>query len=223
MITVRSALMLAAPLALAATTLLPAAPMMAPAQAQSVPGQPDKTRVTAGTYTADPNHSLIAWTVNHLGFNDYFGLFGSVSGTLVLDPANPAAAKVTATIPVSKVLTASAGLNAHLLRPGADGKKPDFFGPNPADATFVSTSVTPDADGKGAAIAGNLTLNGVTKPVTLAAKFVGAGKNMMSGKETIGFEAKAKLNRSDFGINGALPFVSDEVKLKITIAFEKTA
>jgi hypothetical protein len=78
----------------------------------------------------------VAWSVNHLGFNDYYGLFGSVSGSAGARSTNPAAAKVTATIPVSKVLTASAGLTAHLLRPGADGKKPDFFGPTPADATL---------------------------------------------------------------------------------------
>jgi hypothetical protein len=216
-ISLRTALTLAAPLALA----LGATPMIA--QAPAIPGQPDKARVTAGTYTADPNHSLVGWTVNHLGFNDYFGLFGNVSGTLVLDPANPAAAKVSVTIPVKSVLTASAGLNGHLLRPGAEGKKPDFFGPAPADATFVSTAVTPGADGTSASIAGNLTLNGVTKPVTIAAKFVGAGKNMMSGKTTVGFGGTATIKRSDFGVNGALPVVSDDVQLNITIAFEKSA
>jgi len=216
MITVRTAFTLAAPLALA----LAATPMIAQ-QAPAVPGKADKALVKAGTYSADPNHSLVGWTVNHLGFNDYFGLFGDVKGTLTLDPANPAAAKVTATIPVSKVLTASAGLNAHLLRPGADGKKPDFFGPSPADATFISTSVTPGADGTSATVAGNLTLNGVTKPVSIAAKFIGAGNAW--GKDTVGFSGTTTLKRSDFGVNGALPLVSDEVKLNITIAFEKTA
>jgi hypothetical protein len=70
-------------------------------------------------------------------------------------------------------------------------------------------------------VAGNLTLNGVTKPVSIAAHFVGAGKNIMSGKETVGFEGTPR--SADFGVNGVLPFVSDEVKLNITIAFEKTA
>jgi polyisoprenoid-binding protein YceI len=83
--------------------------------------------------------------------------------------------------------------------------------------------VTPGADGTSATVAGNLTLNGVTKPVSIAAHFVGAGKNIMSGKETVGFEGTTTIKRSDFGVNGVLPFVSDEVKLNITIAFEKTA
>ncbi len=185
------------------------------------PGKADMTRVAAGTYAADPTHSLIGWRVNHLGFNDYFGLFGDVAGTLVLDPANPAAAKVTATIPVAKLLTASAGLTAHLLKPAAEGGKADFFGANPADATFVSTSVVPGADGKSAAVTGDLTLNGVTKPVTLAAKFSGAGTNMMSNAATVGFHGEATIKRSDFGMGFIVPLISDDVALTITIAFEK--
>ena len=57
--------------------------------------------LTAGTYTADSGHTLIGWRVNHFGFNDYFGIFGDSTGTLTIDPANPAAAKVDITIPVS--------------------------------------------------------------------------------------------------------------------------
>lgn len=207
---------LALPFALAALAA-PSLSQMPMAQ----PGTADKARVTAGTYAADPTHSLIGWRVNHLGFNDYFGLFGDVTGTLVLDPANPAAAKVTATIPVSKVLTASAGLTAHLLKPAPEGGKADFFGANPADATFVSTSVVPGADGVSAAVTGNLTLNGVTKPVTLNAKFSGAGTNMMNQAATIGFHGEATIKRSDFGMGFIVPLVSDEVALQITIAFEK--
>ncbi|WP_448657376.1 YceI family protein [Sphingomonas sp. CJ99] len=196
------------------------APLMAQSAPQ-LPGAVDASRVTGGTYAADPGHSLIGWEVNHFGFNDYYGLFGDVAGTLTLDPKNPAAAKVDVTIPVSKVTTASAGLTNHLLRAGKDGGKPDFFGPNPADARFVSTKVVPGADGKTAQITGNLTLNGVTKPVTFEAEFTGAGANPMNKKETVGFEAETSIKRSDFGVNYALPLVSDEVELDISIAFEK--
>lgn len=190
------------------------------AQSPGAPGVPDKTRVTAGTYAADVNHTMVVWQVDHLGFSNYTGIFGDVTGTLVLDPANPAAAKVDVTIPVSKVTTASAGLTAHLLRPGKDGGKPDFFGAAPADAKFVSTSVVVDADGDEAKVTGNLTLNGVTKPVTLDVDFHGAGMGM-GKKETVGFEAEATIKRSDFGITMGIPFVSDEVELKIHAAFEK--
>lgn len=190
------------------------------AQSPGAPGAPDKSRVTGGTYAADVNHTMVVWQVDHLGFSNYTGIFGDVSGTLVLDPKNPAASKVDVTIPVSKVTTASAGLTAHLLRPGKDGGKPDFFGAAPADAKFVSTAVAVDADGDEAKVTGNLTLNGVTKPVTLDVDFHGAGMGM-GKKETVGFEAEATIKRSDFGISMGIPFVSDEVELKIHAAFEK--
>lgn len=187
--------------------------------APQLPGAMDASRVTAGTYKTDQGHSLIGWRVNHFGFNDYFGLVGELDGTLTIDPANLAGAKVDVTIPIAKVITASAGLTDHLLRAGRDGGKPDFFGPNPAAAHFVSTGV--QVNGHEATITGNLTLNGVTKPVTLEAEFTGAGKGMMNQKETIGFEGETTIKRSDFGLNTFVPMVSDEVELDITIAFEK--
>jgi polyisoprenoid-binding protein YceI len=209
----RRLLLIAVPLALAT-------PILAQ-QAMQKPGSANPAAVTGGAYQADPNHTLVTWTVDHLGFTPYTGIFGSVTGTLTLDPKNPSAAKVDVTIPVSKVTTASEGLTAHLLRAGKDGGKPDFFGPSPADARFVSTKVS--AKGQEATITGNLTLNGVTKPVTLAAKFYGAGKmpEAMGGKDNVGFTATATIKRSDFGVMTGIPLVSDEVKLNIAAAFQK--
>lgn len=212
----KTVLKFAVPAALAAA----AAPMIAQMPMEA-PGKMDKSRVVAGTYTADASHTLVGWRVNHFGFNDYFGLLGSITGTLTLDPANPAAAKVAMTIPVSKILTASPGLTAHLTKPAPAGGKADFFGANPADATFVSTGVVPGADGTSATINGNLTLNGVTKPVSIAATFAGAGNSMMTKALTVGFHGTATIKRSDFGVAYAIPLVSDEVKLDISVAFEK--
>ncbi|WP_073975497.1 YceI family protein [Erythrobacter donghaensis] len=195
------------------------APALTAQGAAQVPGAKDPARVTAGTYAADPAHSLIGWEVNHFGFNDYYGIFGDVAGTLTIDPANPDAAKVDVTIPVANVTTASKALTDHLLRPGKDGGKPDFFGPAPAPARFVSTSVK--AEGMTAMITGNLTLNGITRPVTFAAEFTGAGNNPFNKKATIGFEAETSIKRSDFGVDAYIPFVGDEVELDISVAFEK--
>lgn len=205
---------------LAATAFI-ATPIIAQ-QALQKPGSKSVTAITGGTYAADPNHTLVSWEVDHFGFSPYFGLFGDISGTLTLDPKKPADAKVDITIPVSKITTANAGLTGHLLRAGKDGGKPDFFGPAPTDARFVSTSVKPTGAGK-ALVTGNLTLNGVTKPVTLDTTFFGAGKTpaAMGGKENVGFEATTTLKRSDFGIDAFIPLVSDSVKLKIAAAFQK--
>jgi polyisoprenoid-binding protein YceI len=205
--------------ALIALALVVAAPVIA--QQMAKPGSKSTAAITGGTYTVDPGHTLIGWRVDHMGFNDYFGIFGDATGTLTFDPKKPNAAKVDITIPVAKVTTANAGLTSHLLRAGKDGGKPDFFGDAATDAKFVSTSVV--ATGMKAKISGNLTLNGVTKPVILNAEFSGAGKAppMMGGKENVGFHAKTTILRSEFGVAYGIPIVSDAVALDITVAFQK--
>jgi polyisoprenoid-binding protein YceI len=183
--------------------------------APTVPGTADASRVAAGTYTADAGHTLVGFRVSHFGFNDYFGQFGNITGTLVLDPANPAAAALDITIPVSGLATASAGLTAHMQRA-------DFFDmPNHANVRFVSTAVV--VDGTTARITGNLTIRGVTRPVTLAARFVGAGTNPFNRKPTIGFHATTTINRSDFGMTYGVPVISDAVQLDISASFEAPA
>lgn len=206
-------------LALPLLAAVPLALIAQPAPPREAPGKADPARVTAGTYTTDASHSQVGFEVMHFGFNPYFGLFGDVAGTLTIDPKKLSAAKVDVTIPVSSVVTSSKGLNEHLLRAGKDGGKPDFFGPTPAPARFVSTSVV--AKGKEAKITGNLTLNGVTKVVVLEAELTGAGTNPYSKKATVGFEAETTIRRSDFGLTTAIPFVGDEVELDISVAFEK--
>lgn len=191
------------------------------AQQGGPPGVADVSRVEAGTYKVDSGHSIVGWSVSHFGFNDYFGLFGDVAGTFTLDTANPSASKVDVTIPIASVLVPSAGLKDHLLRAGADGKPADFFGPNPAPAHFVSTSVAPTG-ATTANITGNLTMNGQTKPVTIAAELAGAGANPMSRAKTVGFHGTATIKRSEWGVGFGIQFgLADEVELNITVAGEK--
>ena len=191
------------------------------AQQGGPPGVADPSRVAAGTYKVDPNHSMVGWGVSHFGFNDYFGIFGDVAGEFTLDTANPSASKVDVTIPIASVTVPSSALRDHLLRAGVDGKAPDFFGPDPAPARFVSTSIE-STGGTSANITGNLTMNGVTKPVVLNAEFAGAGANPMSRTPTIGFHGNAVIKRSDFNVSFGIPFgLSDEIPLDITVAAEK--
>lgn len=197
---------------------------LAAQMAAEAPGARDAARITGGTYTVDNEHTLIRWRLDHLGITPYFGLFGQITGNLTLDPKDLAAAKVDVTIPVAGVVTASEGLTEHLLRaPKEAGGKPDFFGPNPAPARFVSTAVVPDMAAGTASITGDLTLNGVTKPVTLNASFYGAAKAgpATGDVEMVGFEATSKVKRSEFGIDTIIPMVSDEVHLEIVAAFAK--
>jgi polyisoprenoid-binding protein YceI len=205
---------------IAVTGGIAAAPAIFAQGAAQVPGMQDASRVTAGTYALDPAHTLVSWDVSHFGFNDYFGLFGNITGTMTMDPANINAAKFEIMVPVAEVTVASAGLKDHLLRAGKDGAAPDFFGPAPGMAKFTSSSVT-RTGATTANVSGMLTMNGKSAPVTLATEFVGAGTNPFNKKETVGFHARAVIDRTQWGINYGVPFVSKEVELTISAAFEK--
>jgi polyisoprenoid-binding protein YceI len=198
---------------LLALPLLAAAPILAQSGAPQLPGVVDPSRVAAGTYAVDNHHAQIRWTVNHFGFNDYFGIFGQPTGSLTIDPAKPNDAQVSITIPVTELATSRGDLTKHMMTA-------DFLdAAKYPTATFVSTKV--EAKGNKAKITGNLTLLGVTKPVVLDAEFTGAGANPMSKKATIGFHGSTTLKRSDWGMAKYVPLVGDDVKIDISIAFEK--
>ena len=187
------------------------------------PASVDPTAAESGSYTADASHSMVGWQISHLGFNDYYGIFGDVAGTLNLDTADITKSMVDVTIPIASVTVPSEGLKDHFFRPSADGGDADFWGPDPAPARFVSTAVHSTGDNT-AHIMGNLTMNGETAPVTIEAELVGMGANPMSQKKTLGFHGRAMIKRSDYGINFGIPFgIPDEVPLMITVAFEKDA
>lgn len=185
------------------------------------PGAVDVAAVASGAYTADPGHSMVAWHVSHLGFNDYIGIFGDVTGTLVLDKDNIGASTVDVTIPIASVTVPSAGLKDHLTRAGRDGGAPDFFGPEPVAAHFVSTMVH-STGATTAQVMGNLTMNGVTKPVTIDATLSGMGTNGMSRKATLGFHGRATIKRSEWNLGWGTAFgIGDDMPLFISVAFEK--
>lgn len=166
------------------------------------------SEVTAGAYDLEASHGKITWSVTHFGLSTYVGQFVNVAAELKLDPANPSASTLTATVPLADVAPNSDGLKNHL-------QTPDFFDvANHPTATFVSRTVTVDpANPNKATVVGDLTLKGVTKPVTIAVTFNGAGEVMGSYKA--GFDGEAVIKRSEFGVNYAIPAVSDEVKLHI--------
>src|SRR4051812_21099032 len=103
---------------LLAATAAVTAPIIAQQMPTTPPGAKNPAAVTGGAYTVDPGHTLVTWTVDHMGLTPYTGIFGDATGTLTLDSKNPGAAKVDVTIPVAKITTANAALTAHLLRPG---------------------------------------------------------------------------------------------------------
>ncbi|MDO7841220.1 YceI family protein [Sphingomonas immobilis] len=193
--------------------------LAAPAAAQmtlpvEAPGKPDPKIATSGKYKIEPTHTQALFTVTHLGWTYYTGQFTNPTGTLTLDTKRPANSKVSVTFAIDKVLTTVPDLDAHL-------KGPDFFDAAKfPTATFTSTKVTPTGPAT-ATIAGTLTLHGVTKPVTLKARFIGAGKTFWGEKKmAIGFAATTSIKRSAFGMGANIPLVSDNVDLVINAGFD---
>jgi len=182
----------------------------APAEA---PGSKDVAKVSGGSYKVDGGHTQIVFAYDHMGFTNNVGVFAEPTGTLMLDKANPSASTVSIDVPIANLKTGVAKLDEHLL-------KADFFDVAKfPTAKFVSTSVK--AEGTGATITGNLTIKGITKPVTLDAEFYGAGTNPMNKQENVGFVATGSIKRSDFGLGYAVPVVGDAVELKIIAGFQK--
>jgi polyisoprenoid-binding protein YceI len=177
------------------------------------PGSADVSKVTGGTYQVDGGHTQVLFAYDHMGFSNNMGVIAGPTGTLTLDPKNASAATVSVEFPVANIRTGVAALDEHLL-------KPEFFdGAKFPTAKFVSTGVK--VQGTTADITGNLTIKGITKPVTLDAQFYGVGANPMNKKENIGFSATTAIKRSDFGMGGFVPVVGDEIELKIVAAFQK--
>ena len=192
-----------------AALLLAGSSLPAFAQATTNPAE-----VQAGSFAVDPNHSQVGFTLSHMGFSNFTGRLSNVTGTLTLAGGDHAASKLSVTIPASSISTPVDKLNEEL-------KSADWFDAAKFPAiTFTSTKVTSTGP-TSATITGDLTLHGVTKPITLTAHFVGAGTNPLSKKYTVGFDATGTVKRSEFGVTKYVPLIGDEVELSLHGAFEK--
>ncbi len=162
----------------------------------------------AETYTLDPYHTNLYWKANHFGFSNPSGKFATVTGTVTLDEAAPDKSSVNVTVNTGSVVTGIDLFNEHL-------RADKFFNSEKfPTATFVSSKVEPT--GKDTAkVTGDLTLVGVTKPVTLDVTLNKIGENPINKLKTAGFTATGVVKRSEFGMTYALPGVSDDVQITI--------
>jgi polyisoprenoid-binding protein YceI len=163
----------------------------------------------AGNYKIDPVHSVATFEVGHAGgISRFLGRFNDMSGDLVVDA--PEKSKVKVDIKVDSVDTKHEGLDKHL-------KSPDFFNAVQFPTmSFTSTAVTLNQAGEGT-LAGNLTLHGVTKPVTFKLKQIGSGLGM-KGETRVGYVATSTIKRTTFGMNYGVPAAAtDDVDLRINI------
>ncbi|MFF4804559.1 YceI family protein [Streptomyces sp. NPDC001351] len=181
---------------------------------------PDLTALT-GDYAIDTAHSTIGFTVRHAMVTNVKGKFLDFSGSLHLDGGNPSASSASIDVKMESIDTGSADRDGHLK--SADFFKIDEF----PTMTFRSTSAEA-LGGDDYRITGDLTILGTTKPLTIDLEFNGAAKDPF-GNERVGFEGKAEILRSEWGLtwNAALEtggvLVSDKIKLNFDISAIKSA
>ena len=165
----------------------------------------------AADYAIDKQgqHAFVNFKISHLGYSWLYGTFKDFDGTFSYDAANPEASKVNVTLKTASVDTNHAERDNHL-------RSAEFLNVSKHDtATFESTSVKSTGEGS-ADVTGNLTLNGVTKPVVIAAKFIGEGQDPWGGYRA-GFEGTTTLKLKDFDISMDLGPASESVELIISI------
>jgi len=161
------------------------------------------------TYNVDPTHTVAQYEVRHLGFSVQSGSFTKASGHVVLDQ-QAKQGDVDITIDTNSLQTFLAARDTHL-------KSKDFFNVEKYPTITFKSSDLKFVGDKLVSLNGNLTILGVTKPVTLTVTNFGGGKNPMSGQETYGANAETTIKRSDFGMMTFLPAIADNVTLKVTI------
>ena len=191
--------------------------LAAPVAAQMPPPpNPNPAAAQAGKYNVEPRHTRVNFSVSHLGFSDWYGDFTGASGSLTLDPAHISASHVDVTIPMASISTTNTTLDGEL-------KSAAWFDAEKYP-TIHFTSVKVIKTGvRTAKIVGDLTLHGVTRPVTLDAQFNASGINVQSKAYTVGFNATTTINRSDYGVKTYLPQIGDTVTIRISAAFEHAA
>ena len=167
------------------------------------------TTLHATTYTLEPDYTQGVFRWNHLGFSSPAAQFAQGQGTLEFDPGDPSHSSVTVTIPLSTLYTGVPALDE-------DFRSTDFFDTARfSSATFKSTHVEKGSMQDHLKVTGDLSLHGVTRPVTLDVTVIKIGTNPRTSLPTVGFEATTTLRRSDFGLGKYVPQVGDEIQLQV--------
>ena len=169
------------------------------------------SQVFAADYAIDTQgqHAFVNFKISHLGYSWLYGTFKEFDGSFSFDEKNPEASKVKVSLNTASVDSNNAERDKHL-------RSDDFLNVSEhPTATFESTSVKSTGDGT-ADITGNLTLNGVTKPVVIAGKFIGQGDDPWGGYRA-GFEGRTLVKLKDFDIQKDLGPASQSVELIISV------
>ncbi|MCS6830132.1 MAG: YceI family protein [Armatimonadota bacterium] len=165
--------------------------------------------VAAQTYQIDPVHTSLVFRVKHMNTAYVYGMFREVKGTVIVDEANPARSSINIEVNADSVFTANEQRDNHL-------RSPDFFNTRQFPTiTFRSTEVR-RVNANTVQVRGNLTIRGITRPLTTSVTLTGKGKNPR-GQDIIGFETTFTIRRSEFGIRYGLPGLGDEVRVTLSV------
>ena len=183
----------------------------------ATPPVTDVSELEAGNYRLDPTHARVNWSLSHAGLSQYTARFDDVRGTLNFDPAAPQSSRLDIRIDPKSVSTGLPKFDETLATSGNY-----FDGDTYPEIRYVATAITTLSDSTGV-IVGDLTLRGVTKPVTLNVTFNGAGKSFGNPGKTLGFSATGTFLRSDFGMDYLIKLagIGDEITLQIEAEFNE--
>lgn len=157
-------------------------------------------------WNIDPDHSVAGFTIKHMMVTNIRGTLTGVTGTIVFDPTAIESSSVEASLPLAGLSTGNKKREEHLM-------STDFFeSARFPTMTFRSTKVEKTGSNRGK-ITGDLTMHGVTRPVTMEAEYFGPVKSPseLGGETTMGFSASLTINREDFGIMWNFPFDNDKL------------
>lgn len=202
------AIMIAAAFGLASCSTLTQAPKTVASEA-----------LLAGNYTLDADHAALTFTISHFGISDYLGRFNTIDAALDFDADNPQAARLTATAQIDSLDVNNPEFEQTLI-----GESWFDAAAHP-QATLILDQITQTGPSSATA-AGQITLKGITQPIIWDVAFLGGARNPLTQTYTIGFDASAKIKRSDFGIDAFMSIAGDKfdfdtVTLRFNGEFQK--
>lgn len=161
------------------------------------------------TYTIDPVHTCVWFRIRHLNIGNFYGRFNRIEGTFVWDEANPENNRLEATVPVESIDTNNVDRDKHL-------KSEEYFHAERFPTmTFKSRAFKKSAENE-YLVQGELTLRGVTKPISLKLERIGAGQDPW-GNQRLGLETTFTIQRSEFGLNAMPGALGEDVRLTIAL------
>ncbi|MGF1545332.1 MAG: YceI family protein [Parvularculaceae bacterium] len=177
----------------------------------------DLAALKSGAYKLDKRHAAVLFRIDHLGFSDYVGRFETLDAALDFDPEDPSSARIEAIVDIASLDVADDDF-AETLR--GDGW---FDAASFPQAAFRSTAVEAISSGDGATradVVGELTLKGITRPMTLEATFNGGDRDVLRGNAyVVGFSAVGAFDRTEFGLDKFAGPIGETVRLEIEAEF----